>query len=173
MGVFFIEAPYAIDRFIFISALNDALLQWADNDNKIRIYGVIPEDIEHFHKLGYRIKCERRVMIRPTEIFDNIGWSDDFIIKIPTISDIPQIGKLFFESYSGGIDYEDFGQQSLEEATISAEKILNTYKSNNILDGSTLVFNKNTNELIAVCLAGIIGYCDNDFSQGLSLRICI
>lgn len=165
MGDFFIEVPYTIDRFIVISTLNDALLQWADDDSKIRIYGVIPEDVEHFNKLGYRIKCERRVMIRPTEIFDDIHWSNDFITKIPTISDAPQIGKLFFESYSGGIDYEVFGQQSLEDATINAEKILNIYKSNNILDGSTLVFDKNTNELIAACIAGISGYCDNDFSE--------
>lgn len=159
------EVPYIIDRFIVISVLNDALLQWADNDNKIRIYAVIPNDIEYFHKLGYRIKYERRVMIRPTEIFDNIDWSDDLIIKIPTIADISQIGKMFFESYSDGIDYEVFGQQSLEEATKNAEKILNIYKSNNILDGSTLVFDKNTNELIGACLAGISGYYDNDFSE--------
>lgn len=58
-------------------------------------------------------------MIRPTEIFDNIDWSDGFTIKTPTISDIPQIGTLFFESYSDGIDYEVFGEQSLEEATIN------------------------------------------------------
>lgn len=165
MGAFFMEAPYVIDRFVVISALNDALLQWSDNHNKIKIYGVTPRNIEHFYKLGYKIKCERRVMIRPTEIFDNIDWSDEFVIKTPTISDIPQIGKLFFESYSGGIDYEVFGQQSLEEATINAEKILNIYKSNNILDGSTLVFDKNTNELIAACMAGTSGYCDNDFSE--------
>lgn len=165
MGAFFMEAPYIMDRFIVINALNDALLQWSDKDKNIRVYGVIPSDIEHFHKLGYRIKCERRVMIRPTEIFDNINWGDDFAIKTPTISDVSQIGKLFFESYSDGIDYEIFGKPSLEEATMDAEKILNIYKSNNILDGSTLVFNKNANELIAACMAGINGYCHNNFSE--------
>lgn len=165
MGAFFMEAPYAIDRFIVISALNDALLQWADNDTKIRIYGVTPNDIESFNRLGYRIKHERRVMIRPTEIFNDIIWDNDFIIKVPTESDIPQIGRLFFESYNDGIDYEVFGQQSLEDATINAEEILNIYKSNNTLNGSILVFDKNTGELIATCIAGMSGYCDNNFSE--------
>jgi len=165
MGAFFMEAPYAIDRFIVISELNNALLQWAGDDKNIRVYGVIPRDIEYYQKLGYRIRCERRVMIRPTETFGNIDWSDNFIIKIPTIADVPEIGRLFFESYSGGIDYEVFGKRSLEEATTDAERILNIYKSNNIIDGSTLVYDKNTKELIGACIAGISGYCDNDFSE--------
>lgn len=117
MGSFFMEAPYSYDRFTVISVLNDALLQWRnDDENAIRIYGVIPEDIEHFKKLGYCIKHARRVMIRPTEVFHKIDWGKDFIIKTPTIADAPQIGKLFFESYSGGIDYEVFGQQSVEQS---------------------------------------------------------
>ena len=165
MGSFFMEPPYSADRFTVISVLNDALLQWRDNDNNIRIYGVIPEDTEHFNKLGYRINYARRVMIRPTEIFNNIDWSNEFIIKTPTISDAPQIGKLFLESYYNGIDYEVFGQPSLEQAIKDAEYILNIYKSNNTLDGSTLVFDKNTNELIAACIAGVNGFCDNDFSE--------
>ena len=165
MGAFFMEAPYVVDRFTAINALNNALLQWAGEDKNIRVYGVTPLDIEHYQKLGYRIKCERRVMIRPTETFDNIEWGDNFFIKTPNINDISKIGKLFYESYNGGIDYEVFGKRSLEEATTDAERILNLYKSNNILDGSTLVFDKNTNELIGGCLSGISGYCDSDFSE--------
>jgi len=165
IGAFFMEAPYAVDRFLVLSALHNALLQWSGKDNRIKIYGVTPKDIENFYKLGYRIECERRVMIRPTEIFEDINWSDDFIVKTPIISDAENIGKLFLESYSGGIDYELFGQRSLEEAKMDAERILNIYKSNNTLDGSTIIFDKNTNELIAGCIAGISGFCDNDFSE--------
>lgn len=161
----FTEPPYEVGRFAIISALNDALLQWTSKDNKIMAYGVTPKDIEHFHKLGYRIECERRVMIRPTEVFKDISLSDDFVIKLPDVSDAPIIGKLLFESYSGGIDYEIFGQRSLDEAVMDAERILNIYKSNGTLDGSTLIFDKKSNELVAACLAGVSGYCDNDFSE--------
>ena len=164
-GAFFMESTYFVDRFLVINALNNALLQWSDKEKNTRIYGVIPSDIEHYHKLGYEIKYERRVMIRPTELFENIAWSDDYICRMPTISDVPELGKLFFESYSGGIQYEVFGQQSLEQATSDAEYIINIYRSNNILDGSTLVFDKKSNQLIAACIAGISGYCDNNFSE--------
>jgi len=141
------------------------LKQWSDNDDKVTVYGVTPKDVEHFQKLGYRRNCERRVMIRPTETFKDINWSDDFITKVPTIDDAPIIGKLFFECCSGGIDYETFGSKMLEEAIVDAERTLKMYSSNNTLEGSTLVFDKNTNQLVGACIAGINGFCDNDFSE--------
>lgn len=166
MGSLFMEVPYIDERFTVISALNEALLQWRRNDeSKIKIYGVIPDNIKYFSKLGYSISHSRRVMIRPTEIFHEIACKEEVIIKTPSISDAPQIGKLFLESYSGGIDYKVFGQPSLDEAIKDVERLLNIYKNNNVLDGSTLVFDKNTNELIAACIAGVSGFCDNDFSE--------
>lgn len=165
LGGFFIEAPYLVDRFTVLRVLNNAIYKWANSGEGIIAYGVLPKDVENFHKLGYRIKCERRVMIRPTEIFDSINWGEDFYIKMPTIEDAADIGKLFYECYSNGIDYEVFGQQTLEEASSNAEKILKIYKSNNILDGSVLVYDRNTNELVAATLAGISGYTDNNFSE--------
>jgi GNAT superfamily N-acetyltransferase len=165
MGAFFMETPYYISKFVVIDVLLNALQQWAGKNDTIKVYGVIPEDIEYYQKNGYKIKCERRVMIRPTEVFEDINWVDNFTIRIPTIADSNIIGKLFFEGYSNGIDYEVFGEKSLSEAIMDAEKILNIYQSNGNLDGSTLVFDKNTIELVAACIAGISGFCDNDFSE--------
>lgn len=165
MSSFFMEVPYIYDRFIVITALNDALSEWSNDEESIKIYGVIPEDIHYFNRLGYRIMRSRRVMIRPTETFDDIDWGKDYMIKVPDINDVLKIGRLFFESYSGGIDYECFGEQNLQEAIESAKYVLNVYRENNTLEGSTLVFDKNTKELVGACLAGINGFCDNGFSE--------
>jgi ribosomal protein S18 acetylase RimI-like enzyme len=165
MGTFFMEVPYALDRFAVIRILNNAQLQWADKDSRIMKYGTAPQDIENFQKLGYRISHERRVMIRPTEVFRDICWRDNFYLRIPTISDARDVGKLFFESYSGGIDYETFGQRNLEEAVNDAERIIKIYESNNTLNGSTLIIDKNKNEMIGACIAGFNGFCDNNFSE--------
>ncbi len=164
MGAFFMEPPYLVDRFRVINVLNDALLQWKCEE-KIRVYGVLPSDIENYNRLGYKVSCERKVMIRPTETFDSINWGDDFFIKVPTINDAEELGKMFVECYTGGVDYEVFGQQNVEEAIENAKYILNIYKSNNILDGSTLVYDKTTNELVGACIAGINGFTDNNFSE--------
>lgn len=164
-GSFFMETPNVVDRYRVISAINCTLLEWSDKDKGIKIYGVISSDVKYFQNLGYQIKSERRVMIRPTEIFEDIDWHNDYTIKVPRVSDAPDLGELFFDSYSGGIQYEVLGQQSLEEATSGAESLLNIYKSNNTLDGSILVYDKSTNQLIASCIAGISGFCDNDFSE--------
>ncbi|MGG7163126.1 GNAT family N-acetyltransferase [Clostridium ihumii] len=165
MGSFFMENPYIVDRFTVISALTDALIQWKDNDNDIRVYGVTPKDVEYFHKLGYKVSYERKVMIRPTEVFNDINFSDNFIVKTPKLCDVQKIGQLFLECYADGIDYEILGKHTLKESTLDAEDIISIYKSNNTLDGSTLVFEKSSNKLIAACIAGINGYCDNDFSE--------
>ena len=166
MGSLFMETPYTNEKINVINALNEALLQWRSKDkDTIKIYGVIPDHVEYFSKLGYGISHSRRVMIRPTEVFHEIGCGEGVVMKTPSICDAPQIGKLFLESYSGGVDYKAFGKPSLEEAIKNVEYLLRTYESNNILHGSTLVFDKNTNDLIAACIAGISGFCDNDFSE--------
>lgn len=160
----FVETPCSIDKFTIISELNKALLLWSD-DKDIAACGIMPDDIKYYNMLGYKSGTSRRVMIRPTELFKDINFGENVFIKIPTLSDAPEIASLFIESYKGGADYAAFGEPTLSEAVESVQYILTVYKSNNFLDASTLVYDKNTNELIGACIAGISGFCDNDFSE--------
>lgn len=151
---FFVETPYTVDKFSIISELDNALLQWSDKDRRIYFYMIQPKDVEIFNMLGYRKQFIRRTMIRPTEIFEDIQWSENLVIKTPTIKDVEAIGKVLHESYKGGIQYEEFSNNSLEDEIEVSGIFLERYISTNSLHASTLVYDKNTNELVAVCLAG-------------------
>jgi len=164
MGSFFMETTEIVSRFEVIQAISEAHLQWSDGD-ELRVYGVLTEDVPHFEKLGYEMRHSRKVMIRPTEEFENMEWGDDLSIRTPFEADVEMMGKLFQECYKGGADYAAFGEQDEKEAIESAQYVMNVYKENGSLDGSVVVFDHKTSELIGVCLAGKNGFCDNEFSE--------
>lgn len=162
---FFVESPHTVDKFQVISELDNALLQWSDHNRKIYSYMIQPKDVEIYNMLGYRKQFVRRTMIRPTEIFDNIQWGEDLIIKIPSIEDVVEIGGVLHDSYKGGIQYEEFSNNTLEDEIEISGMFLERYIETNSLRASTLVYDKNTNELVAVCLAGKNKNDDNEFSK--------
>lgn len=162
---FFVESPYIVDKFSIISELNNTLLQWSDKSDKISIYLIHPSDVDFYNRLGYRRRFARRVMIRPTEIFEDIQWKRDLIIKTPTIEDVTEIGKALHKAYKGGIQYEEFCNNTEEDEIENTKMFLERYMATDSLHASTLVYDKNTNELIAVCLAGKNHEDDYEFSK--------
>lgn len=162
---FFVESPYIVDKFSIISELNNTLLQWSDKNEKIFIYLIHPRDVDYYNRLGYRRRFARRVMVRPTEIFEDIQWGEDLVIKTPTIEDAVEIGKVLHESYKGGIQYEEFSNNTLEDEIEDSKMFLERYIATNSLQASTLVYDRITNELIAVCLAGKNKEDDYEFSK--------
>jgi hypothetical protein len=99
---FFVESPYTVDKFSIISELNNTLMQWSDKNKSIDLYLITQRDVEVYNMLGYRKSFARRTMIRPTEIFEDIQWMDDLVIKTPTIEDAVEIGKALHKAYKGG-----------------------------------------------------------------------
>jgi len=165
LAQFFVESPYTVDKFSMISELHNALLQWSDKNKEIFIYMIHQKDVDYYNMLGYKKNFIRRMMIRPTEIFEDIQWRDDLVIKIPTIEDAIEVGKVLHESYKGSIHYEEFSNNTEEEEIEYSKEFLEKYISTNSIQASTLVYEKNTNELIGVCLAGKNDEDGNDFSK--------
>ncbi|MGH4124318.1 MAG: GNAT family N-acetyltransferase [Clostridium sp.] len=162
---FFVESPYTVDKFSIISELNNTLLQWSDKNKKIFLYTIHPRDVDYYSRLGYRRNFVRKMMIRPTEIFDNIQWREGLVIKTPTIEDADEVGKVLHESYKGGIQYEEFSNNTQEQEIEDSKMFLERYISTNSMQASTLVYDRNTNDLIGVCLAGKNEDDDNEFSK--------
>lgn len=162
---FFVESPYTVDKFSIINEINNTLMQWSDENNSINIYTVDPKDVEIYNRLGYRRRFARRVMIRPTEVFEDIQWGKDLVIKTPKIEDIAEIGKALHKAYKGGIQYAEFSNNTEEEEVENTKMFLERYIATNSIYASTLVYDKNTNELVAVCLAGKNKEDDYEFSK--------
>lgn len=73
---FFIEPPYTSALFDIVKELDNALMSWANKDQKTYIYGINPKHVEIFNKVGYRHQFIRKPMIRPTEMkVYTINWA--------------------------------------------------------------------------------------------------
>ena len=162
---FFAESPYTVDKFSIIRELDNALSQWSDKNRRIYSYLIHPKDVEIYSRLGYRKQFIRRTMIRPTEIYEDIQWGENLVIRTPETADIADIGRVLYESYKGGIQYEEFSNNTLEDEIEISGIFLERYIETNSFQASTLVYDKNTNDLIAVCLAGKNKDDDYEFSK--------
>jgi len=151
---FFVESPYTVDKFSIINELHNTLLQWSDKNKRTYIYTIDPRDVDYYNRLGFRKQFARRTMIRPTEVFEDVQWGEYLVIKTPTIEDVVEIGKVLHESYKGGIQYEEFSNNTEEDEIENSKMFMERYISTNSLQASTLVYDRNTNKLIGVCLAG-------------------
>lgn len=169
---FFLQPQFYNDKLMIISELNNVLEDWSNRDKIIDVLGILPDDVDLFHKLGYEIKSAQRTMIRPTEIFDNIELSDKFIFKSPTLKDSNEIGRLFSDAYKNSIENKLHGELSLEEWEKSTEMFLKQYMFTKTLIGSTLVYTKDNNELIGVCMAGKdLAEENKDFSSVFNIAV--
>ena len=162
---FFMESLYEGEKFRVLEALDHALIAWSDKSKNICIYTVLNRDLELYSKFGYRKQFARRAMIRPTAKFEDWDFGEEYEIKIPELEDASEIGKVLYQSYLGGIQYEEFCNNTVEDeienTTIFLERYLNTKSQ----EASAMVYHKMSKKLIAVCLAGKNKEDAYDFSK--------
>ncbi len=154
----FIIPPFT-NIFEIIKLLKKLLLQWSDSNNNIYAYQIPQEQSHYFEMLGFWPDKNRRWMMRPTEVFDFV-WDDAITVRIPKQSDNEEIAKLFYESFSGGIDREYFTKQNEQECTYEyylgeVNAYFNDCTENILLDASTLVYDKIEKKLIGACLVSL------------------
>lgn len=132
----FIILPYC-DKPEFFKQLHKKALE-ITNTGSINTSGMLSEDVSILLSMGYRILRTRKAMIRPTDIF-NVAL-DEYTIKIPDLDDAGDISKVFFESYSGGMDYEVFGTPTLKDCTEDALETIKRYIASESIDQSCIIY---------------------------------
>ena len=162
---FFLETPFEGERFSVLEALDHALIAWSDKSKSICIYTVLDRDLDTYSKLGYRKQFARRTMIRPTIKFEDWNLGDEYEIRIPGLESALEIGKVLFQSYVGGIQYEEFCLNTVEDEIENTELFLKRYITTNSQEASAMVYHKSSNKLVAVCLAGKNEEDAYDFSK--------
>jgi len=153
MGAFFLEPPF-VDVFIVLQKLRKFLLEFSDPSKPIQAYGILPSQSQHFLRLGFIPTETRRVMIRPTEVFNDIEWNG-FEIKHPEPSNSEEIAKLLYHCYLG---IDSIGSANINTVETKRNDI-EFYFSNNhndiLLNASHLVYEKSTSLLVGVCLISL------------------
>lgn len=148
----FLVPPFS-DYGKVLMMLKNLLVSWSDRTKDIIAGGAMLGEMKFYQRLGFRAGVTRRCMIRPTEAFD-ISWHDDYIIAEPSIEDGMEIAKLFKAAFHGGPGYQ--GTLDVEGHKKDGDIYFKYYGDNQLLKrASSLVYEKNTKELIGVCLVSL------------------
>lgn len=161
-------APNTIYHLFFIPPFNDSyevvkllktiLIEWSDPTRPIKAFEILPDQVQLFARAGFwpdEFRC--RWMQRPTDHFEVI-WDHDLIIKCPRIIEHEtrvkrfinedEIAQCDFESFAGGLEAVRRKKFSLEDFIPDEDPNC----TNEILtEASTLVYDKDTGQLVATC----------------------
>lgn len=144
-GLLFLIPPFS-DEWTILKALVPFVDSISNKDKSIEAIFVYPKSYTNLQRLGFQIKDTEKTMIRPTAPF-NINWDEGIYVDIPSLENINKMIGLYYEVYresnipSLANKEIDFYKELLSEQMQEVEK-----------DYSTLIFDKKTNELVAVCM---------------------
>jgi GNAT superfamily N-acetyltransferase len=156
MNCLYLEPPFS-DYGKMVVILKNLLVSWSDSTKDIMVGGARPKEINYYQRAGFRSGQTRRCMIRPTESFD-ISWDEDYIIAEPSREDGMEIAKLLHAAFHGGVGYQ--GTVDLEGHKKDGDIYFKYFGDNELLKkASTLIYDKNTNELIGTCLVSLWEEC--------------
>lgn len=154
--LFFI--PPFNQSFEVLKLLKKILVSWSDRTQAIKAFEILPDQVHLFAKAGFwPVEFRCRWMQRPTEKFD-VTWDDDLIIKSPQIIEEETGTKRFtneneiahcdFASFVGGFEALRRNKSSFEQFIPDEDPALT---NENLTEASTLVYDKNTGQLVANC----------------------
>lgn len=95
----FFTIPPFVDEYLVLGLLTKYLLNNTSKGTEINVYGILPSQVQHLLRFGYKQQKTRRCMIRPTDTFENIEWPKDYKIDRPKTDNINSIANLFYQSY--------------------------------------------------------------------------
>ncbi|QYR20248.1 GNAT family N-acetyltransferase [Paenibacillus sp. sptzw28] len=154
LSSFFLVPPFS-DIYQVSLKLKRLLLQNSDRSKPIYVYGILPYQTEHFLRLGFLPFEIRRVMVRPTELFESQDWEEHFFVTTPTLEQLDKIAQFFFESYSGTDSIGFPGDNSINQQKLNLEYYFAHNKADILKAASSIVFDKSNGEMIAVCLVSL------------------
>lgn len=157
--------PYC-DKLEFFKQLHKRVCD-ITNTGTINTSGMLSEDIPLLLSIGYRVLRTRTAMIRPTDIYDVV--LEDYTLKIPTVNAAADISKIFFEAFSGGVDYEVFGTPTIDECTQDVLENLKLYADSNTIEQSCIIYDND--KPVAACLIGANPSVPNGFTDIADIEV--
>ena len=146
-GLFLI--PPFEDIYKVLSLIKNVLMSWSDKDKDIRASVVGPAEVDYYHMLGFRTIETAHWMMRPTESYF-VYWEDKYEVRTPRVDDIEELGKFFFEAFKNYVGATIYSQE--ERTSFVKDYFTNKSLDELLLKASTIMHDKETNEIIGVCL---------------------
>lgn len=161
-------APNTIYHLFYIPPFNNSyevlkllkkmLIHWSDRTKHIRTFEILPDQVNLFTRAGFwpdEFRC--RWMQRPTDHFQVI-WDSNLTVKCPQIKEDETGAKRFineaeiawcdFNSFTGGFEAVRRKKSSPEDFIPKEDP---NFTNETLVQASTLIYEKNTGQLIANC----------------------
>ena len=114
--------------------------------------GMLDEDVSVLPMFDYKVMNTNRALTRPADKIE-MNLPDEFICRpLDMDSDAQGYGKVYVEAHTGGICFELYGDETIDEAIAETKRVLGVY---NAKDMSIVIIEKATNQIVAGCTAGI------------------
>lgn len=147
-GLFLI--PPCSDTGQVVGMLVRLLKRWSDGPEGIRAFGVLPNQIEHYQRLGFRVAESTRCMIRPTEPFKAV-FDDGLDLVPPGPEHAAAIAEFLYEAGRG--DALKAPAALASEKRENADFFFANYASLELhMEASVLVVDRETGKMMGVCL---------------------
>ncbi|MEO3945270.1 GNAT family N-acetyltransferase [Gorillibacterium sp. CAU 1737] len=154
--LFFIPPYHDFDKVL--RQLKELLTFWSNQAEPIKAFEILPDQVDWFARAGFwpdEFRC--RWMQRPTDRFDVI-WEDGLRIESLRMEENEAGAKRYiheekiahcdFESYRGGLEATRRRKDSFEDFIPREDP---HYTNDILAHASTLVFDKETDQLVANC----------------------
>ncbi|ACX65257.1 GNAT family N-acetyltransferase [Paenibacillus sp. Y412MC10] len=161
-------APNTIYHLFYIPPFNNSyevlkllkkmLIHWSDRTKHIRTFEILPDQVNLFTRAGFwpdEFRC--RWMQRPTDHFQVI-WDSNLTVKCPQIKEDETGAKRFinedeiawcdYNSFTGGFEAIRRKKSSLEDFIPKEDP---NFTNETLIQASTLIYDKDTSQLIANC----------------------
>ena len=151
------SSPFLIPPFCGIEEFWKAIIKHSKENNKKDTFHFDDIPVSHadiLASLGAAKRWAQRRMLRPTAEY-NIKPKDYFYFTIPTEVDKNEIIRVVYEAHLKGYTSTVYGKPVLSNIEEQINRRFSSFSETNTLHFGTIVKVKDTEEIIAVCVAGI------------------
>lgn len=160
------SSPFLIPPFCDIEEFWQAVINHSKKDNKNDILyfdNITESHTDIISSLGATKRWAERRMHRPTAEY-NIKPNDNFYFTIPTKIDKNEIIRVVYEAHLNEYTSTVYGKPDISDIEEAINRRFISFSQTNTLHFGTIVKTKDTNKIIAVCIAGIYPDSSNNFS---------
>jgi ribosomal protein S18 acetylase RimI-like enzyme len=145
----YMEPPFT-DLYRLLAKLKPLMISASDPTEPIEVHGILPIQSEPFYRLGFVPVETRRVMIRPTEVFDATDWKG-LSLRSPTADRLEELAYLSYEAYSGNDRIGYPAENTLDNQLSALERYFTADTDEFLLNASSIVLDLN-GEPVGFCL---------------------
>jgi GNAT superfamily N-acetyltransferase len=146
--------PPQHDNYELLGRVMPILLHWSDRARPVEAVNVLPDELELYQRLGFRMAAGRRVYIRPTEPL-SVQWDKGYQTTVPTPGHVSEVAALFHIGYRDYPPECDLGRYSEEQWAGRVQTRLQAQDLPEACRAASTLVHDSAGKLVGACLVGV------------------